>query len=52
MEDDTWALEAEALRGLIEEQNLQIDGIYYFKNGYNSPSEVTDLRNEVWWIKN
>ncbi len=52
MEDDQWVLEAEALRSLIEEQNLQIDGTHYFTNGYNSPEEVTDFRNEVWWIKN
>jgi len=51
LEDDQWNQEAEALRGLIEGQNLEIEGAFYFKNIYNSPSEVTNLRNEVWWVK-
>jgi len=51
LDEMEWKLESEELRGLIEGQNLQVEGSLYFENGYNSPEDVINMRNEVWWVQ-
>ena len=51
MNNDEWFDEAKALDDMIARKGLQINNEYFYSNGYNSPMQFWNRRNEVWKVK-
>ena len=49
--DSQWQREADALDALISSKGLEVDSEEFYINGYNSPMEIWNRRNEVWKVK-
>ena len=51
MNNDEWFDEAETLDSLISQKGFQVNSEYFYANGYNSPMQFWNRRNEVWKVK-
>merc|ERR1712079_136507 len=51
MNDNDWKEESETLDTMIESQNFQVKSEEFYANGYNSPMQFWNRRNEVWKVK-
>merc|ERR1711953_767025 len=46
-----WFEEAKALDDMIATKGLQVNNEHFYANGYNSPMQFWNRRNEVWKVK-
>ena len=51
MSDSEWQDEATSLEALIRSNDLDVDTEEFYVNGYNSPMQFWNRRNEVWKVK-
>ena len=51
MSDSKWQDEATSLEALIRSNGLDVDTEEFYVNGYNSPMQFWNRRNEVWKVK-
>ena len=51
MNNDEWFEEAKALDDMIATKGLQVNNEHFYANGYNSPMQFWNRRNEVWKVK-
>ena len=51
MNDDEWKEESDTLDSMIESQSFQVKSDEFYANGYNSPMQFWNRRNEVWKVK-
>lgn len=51
MSDDDWFEESSTLDNLLSNKGFQVDNEKFYANGYNSPMQFWNRRNEVWKIK-
>ena len=51
MNNDEWFEEAETLDAMIAKKGFQVNNEYFYSNGYNSPMQFWNRRNEVWKVK-
>ncbi len=51
MGDDDWKDESDALDSMISSKGLQVKNGEYYVNGYNSPMQFWNRRNELWKVK-
>merc|ERR1712165_449546 len=51
MNNNDWKEESETLDTMIETQNFQVRSDEFYANGYNSPMQFWNRRNEVWKVK-
>merc|ERR1719192_734195 len=51
MNDEDWKEESETLDSMIQSQSFQVKSDEFYVNGYNSPMQFWNRRNEVWKVK-
>merc|ERR1712179_475102 len=51
MNNNDWKEESKTLDSMIESQNFQVKSDEFYANGYNSPMQFWNRRNEVWKVK-
>ena len=51
MNDKDWRKESKDLDQLLIENGIEFEKSYFYANGYNSPMEFLNRRNEVWKVK-
>ena len=51
MNNDEWFEESENLDAMIAQKGFQVKTEYFYANGYNSPMQFWNRRNEVWKVK-
>jgi hypothetical protein len=51
MNNDEWFEEAETLDSMIARKGFQVNSEFFYANGYNSPMQFWNRRNEVWKVK-
>ena len=51
MNNNDWKEESETLDTMIQSQSFQVRSDEFYANGYNSPMQFWNRRNEVWKVK-
>lgn len=51
MNDNDWRQESNNMDAMLESNNLNADNQVYYVNGYNSPMQFWNRRNELWKVK-
>merc|ERR1719210_1074404 len=51
MNNNDWKEESETLDTMIENKGFQVKSDEFYANGYNSPMQFWNRRNEVWKVK-
>ena len=51
MNNNDWKEESENLDTMIEPKGFQVKSEEFYANGYNSPMQFWNRRNEVWKVK-
>ena len=52
LSDNEWLDEAKTVLSLAKSiPGVQVDATRFYRSGYNRPTDTTNIRNEVWWIK-
>ena len=51
MDDEDWLEESQTLDSIIGGKSFQVKSDEFYANGYNSPMQFWNRRNEVWKVK-